>query len=750
MHIGNVRGEIMTGRDLKAILFASACAAGLPAIGPVSAHAAEAAAAPSVGQIEELVVTAQKREQSLQSVAAAVTAMGAEALQRQGVSDVTTLQFHVPSLVAGKLTGITAISIRGVGLNQFGYASQPGVAVHIDGVYQARLAAGGLGQLDLERIEVLRGPQGTLYGRNATGGAVNFISASPADHFEGSVLAGYSSFDSYHLNAVVNAPVNDKLRTRLAIDYQDREEGFEKNVRPGGSDADKGSTLSARFKVAADLTDAATVELSVYGLERRGAFPYLQLRSPPNAAAVAGNPFLAAAIVPLSPHRYSSDLTPRSKLDLYGATATVDIDLGRARLKSITAYSLYNYTDLYDSDGTNLAFTPQTDATKGYTASQEFDLSGEAGRLNWLVGAFYMDDSLKIITRYNFPLGYPASGLAPGGILELANRPYRVRSAAVFTDDTLNVTDRLRIIVGARYSEDKITSRELTTINRVQVAPGVILPTIVTCNNVQVDPTFSSFTPRLGAQYDITEDIGSYATVSRGFKDGGVNASSCNNVYQPEKITAYEAGLRMRFADRTITLNPTVFYYDYTGFQVTQIQGLSAPVVNAPKATVKGFELEAAWKPTEHLTFNATVSLLDAQYGKGFTNTDTLNKGLGVQNLAGKRLNRAPETSGSLGAEYRTSMMSFGRLSFRADIYGSSRIYFREFNTPLDSQPSYQVINLNIVWDSPDGKLTGRLFADNAGDENYLAQLGAADAFGARFSTWAPPRQIGVELKARF
>jgi iron complex outermembrane recepter protein len=173
-------------------------------------------------------------------------------------------------------------------------------------------------------------------------------------------------------------------------------------------------------------------------------------------------------------------------------------------------------------------------------------------------------------------------------------------------------------------------------------------------------------------------------------------------------------------------------------------------VINAPKASVKGFELEAAWRPTARLTFNATLSLLDAEYGKGFTNTDTLNKALGVQNLSGKRLNRAPKQSGSFGAEYRTSMMSFGQLSFRADVYASSRIYFREFNTALDSQPSYKVVNLNLIWDSPDGKLTGRLFADNVGNEDYLAQLGAADAFGARFSTWAPPRQIGAEIKARF
>jgi iron complex outermembrane receptor protein len=716
-----------------------------------TAQASPAAASGSedvVAQVEEVIVTAQKREQSLQSVAAAVSAVGAEAIQRRGITDTTNLQFFVPSLVAGKIAGVTAVSIRGVGLNQYGATSQPGVAVHIDGVYQARTLTGGLGQMDLARIEALRGPQGTLYGRNATGGAVNFVTAAPSDRFEGSVLAGYASYDEYHLNGVVNVPVNEQVRTRLVVDYVDRREGFVKNVVAGGPDADKGSAFAARFKVNADLGPTLNLDLSVFYLARDGGFPWLQLNSPPSAAAVAGNPFLAGAVVPLSPHRFSADLKPDSELDTYGGAATVSVDLGLAQLKSITAYAWYDYRAHYDADGTNLAFSPEVEIAKSTTVSQEFNLGGEAGRLDWLVGAFYMDDTLKAVYQFDFPLGYPAAGLVPGGRLTTASFPYRVKTAAVFTDNIFNVTDRFRLIAGARYSEDKVESRSSTIINGVQVAPGVVLPTLITCNNVASDPSFHSFTPRAGLQYDITSDVGSYATVSRGFKNGGVNG--CDDVYQPEKITAYETGLRMQFLDRALTVNPTIFYYDYTGFQVTQIRGLESPVINAPKATVMGFELESAWRATEHLTFNGTLTLLDAQYGNGFTNTDTLNLAAGVQNLDGKRLNRAPKRSASLGAEYRTAMTEQGRLTLRGDVYVSSRIYFREFNTALDSQAAYQVVNLNLTWDSPDERYAVRAYVNNAGDEAYLAQVGASDAYGARFSSYAPPRQVGVELRAKF
>jgi len=732
-------------------LLKSASIVAIAGLAPAVANA-QAAPPPStaggVAQVEEVIVTAQKREQSLQNVPAAVSAVGADAIQRRGITDTTNLQFFVPSLVAGKIAGVTAVSIRGVGLNQYGATSQPGVAVHIDGVYQARTLTGGLGQIDLERIEALRGPQGTLYGRNATGGAVNFVTASPTDRFEGSLLAGYADYDEYHLNGVVNVPLGDKVRTRLVVDYDDRREGFTKNVVPGGPDADKGSSLAARLKVDADLTPDLDLELTLFYLDRDGGFPWLQLNSPPSAAAIAGNPFFAGAVVPMEPHRFSADLAPQSDLKSYGAAATANWDLGFAKLKSITAYSWYDYQAHYDADGTNLAFSPEVEIAKSNTVSQEFNLGGKAGRLDWLVGAFYMDDALKAVYQFDFPIGYPSAGLAPGGRLTTASSPYRVKTAAVFTDNIFNVTDRLRLIAGARYSEDKVETRSSTVINSVQIAPGLVLPSLTTCNNVETDPSFHSFTPRAGVQYDFDADIGGYATVSRGFKNGGVNG--CSDVYQPEKITAYETGLRMRFLDRTLTINPTIFYYDYTGFQVTQIRGLSSPVVNAPKATVKGFELETAWRASEHLTFNATLTLLDAQYGRGFTNTDTLNLAAGAQDLEGKRLNRAPKTSASLGAEYRTAMTDRGRLTLRGDVYASSRIYFREFNTALDSQPAYQVVNLNLIWDSPQERYSVRVYANNAGDEAYLAQVGATDAYGARFSSYAPPRQVGVELRANF
>ncbi|MDB5422064.1 MAG: hypothetical protein JWR59_2011, partial [Brevundimonas sp.] len=256
---------------------------------------APAAAAPTSNlgptELDEVIVTAQKRSESVQQVPAAITAVGSQALQQRGVSQVSDLQFIVPSLQTGKMLGQTAVTIRGVGLNQ----GSPGVAIHVDGVYQPRPSMGDLAQVDLERVEVLRGPQGTLYGRNANGGVINFITKAPTDQFEGYVLGSYASYDETRLQAVINVPFDDRIRARLVLDRWGREDGFVKNVIPGGPDIDKGDSLSGRLRVSADLADNLTLDLGVSALHSTGPSLYFTLLTPPNAAAVALNPFLVNA-----------------------------------------------------------------------------------------------------------------------------------------------------------------------------------------------------------------------------------------------------------------------------------------------------------------------------------------------------------------------------------------------------------------------------------------------------------------------
>lgn len=201
--------------------------------------------------------------------------------------------------------------------------------------------------------------------------------------------------------------------------------------------------------------------------------------------------------------------------------------------------------------------------------------------------------------------------------------------------------------------------------------------------------------------------------------------------------------------DGRLILNATAFYYDYQDFQITQISGLSSLIVNAPEATVVGLELESAWSPDEHWTFNANAAFLKSTYGE-FRNTDSLAPALGMQDLEGNYLNYSPKASGNIGVQYATSPLSFGTLTARGELYMTSRIYLREFNLPQDSQEGYGRLNLSVMWRSLDERLSARAYVTNVTDEGYLSTMGVSDNLGARFVSWGMPRQYGVELTGRF
>ncbi|MGH7020972.1 MAG: TonB-dependent receptor, partial [Brevundimonas sp.] len=252
-----------------------------------------------------------------------------------------------------------------------------------------------------------------------------------------------------------------------------------------------------------------------------------------------------------------------------------------------------------------------------------------------------------------------------------------------------------------------------------------------------------------GAQYDLSDNANVYGTVSKGFKVGGFNPYACNNVFEPEKLTAYEIGFKTRLLDRSLTLNASAFYYDYTDLQLNQVVGLAILIKNAPAAEIKGLEVEAAWQPDDHWTFNGNISLLDATYTK-FSNVDSLAPQLGLQDVSGNSLNDAPKRSANAGVAYRTDPFSFGSLTARVDLSYRSTFYFREFNNPLDAQEAYTLVNLGLIWDSPDEKYRVRLYGNNITNEAHINRMSSTDQLGARFVNWGAPRQFGVELKANF
>lgn len=697
------------------------------------------ALAADANTIEELVVTAQKRSESLQSVPASISAVSGADISQRGFTSPAQLQFIVPSMAVGKQNGVTSITIRGIGLNQ----GSPGVAVHVDGVFQPRATMGDLPQVDMARIEVLRGPQGTTYGRNATGGVVNYLSAAPTSEMEGYVLGSYKSFDESRLQGVVNVPFGDRVRTRLVLDRTERGKGFVKNVF-NGNDGDKGNTLAGRLRIATDITSDISLDLGFNGWHQEGPDTVFTVRTlpVPGAAGVLPALLTPAAIIPARPRQFSADAPIGGSRDYGSASATLTWEAGPFEVRSVTGYQRFAETELADHDSTNIPGFQATRLRRSRSFTEELNLNYTSKRLDAVAGVFYMRDNAYDFLNELLTNSY--IGLPPNSKLDFFSFRYLTKSRAVFADGTVHVNDNLRLIGGIRWSEDKITQTQ-----RNFITPGNF-PPIITCPLQTNTVTYRSTTPRIGAQYDVSEDSNLFLTYSKGFKSGGFNQYGCKNAFRPEKVTSYEMGVKNRFFDDSVVLNLSAFYYDYTDLQLSQIVGTVNLLTNASAARIKGVELEGAWRPNSYLTLSGNAALLDATYRR-FENVDQIRPARGRQNVAGNRLSNSPKFSTNLGVAYRSDpVIADGRVTARVDLSYRTKVFFREFNLPDDTQKAYEILNVALIWDSPDEKYRVRLFVDNLTKQEYAVFITGSAPDGANIANWGTPRQAGIELRAAF
>lgn len=739
----------------------------------------EASETSGATDLAEIIVTASKRSQTLIEVPGAIGAIGGEDLQNRGFTQVTDLQLLAPSIVAGQgRSGDTAIAIRGVGLTVTG--SAPGVAIHVDGVYQPRPSMGELTQVDLERVEVLRGPQGTTYGRNANGGVVNFLTKAPTNEFGGYLLASYQNYDEYRIQGALNVPIAETVRLRVTGDRWQRGDGFSTNVVANGPELDKGDSWMVRGNLEVDLAANFTANIIGTYAQRDGTFVYFTNFDRPIGEAVRRTPALglATTLFPLEPRTVAIN-DPVGQQRRYASVAGIlNWDLGDVQIKSITAYQRFRDDFQGDFDATNLSLAVNSTRQLAKTFTQELTFAIDKGPIHAVVGGFYMRDDFTFKLDFEFPrgaslIGQTAPPAPPGAGLQQRADPYITETLAFFGDVTLDVSDTFRVIGGLRYSSDRqsITQSNYFVFPAAFVnAPpfagakvfhpdGRFTPTENGPDaffNLTNSQTFNSWTPRLGIQYDFSSDNVVYATFSKGFKVGGFNfRSGFNDRYDPEELTAYEIGSKNSFANGQFTLNAAAFYYDYKNLQVEQLVGFNFVFANAPKARIYGLELESVMRPSKNLTFNANVTLSNARFTE-FSNVDILQTPVGgplpaAQSLAGNPIQNAPDVSVNVGFDYRTEpVIAGGSLTFRGDLGYKSRIYFREFGNNADSQPAYALVNASIQWSSADERYSIRLFGRNLTGEDYRVSLAQTSFVGNRFGLWGPPRQYGVELRTKF
>lgn len=694
---------------------------------------------------DEIIVTATRRATTVQEVPASITALSSAQIENREILQAHDLVFQAPGLVMGAYGAANLPSIRGVSHENTSGTEDTSIAIYVDGVYQARPRAIDSLSMDLERIEVLRGPQGTLYGRNATGGTINFVTRGPAKDFEGSAEALFGSFERQQYRGYISGPLSENLGYRISAIYNNRPEGYTENLLAGAPDSsiEDEKSYAVRTSLEYDENDI-TLTGRVYFL-REEKSPGMQMLTPPGPG-----PFQATLLsrqFTTEPHKIYTDTNYAGVLIQGGGNIDAQ---WRATdwltLRSITAYQETDQTGVLDSDLTSGFLGQQNRRDDSVVWTQEVTANATLldDRLDVVLGAFYFHER---VSADNI-LPYPIFGLTNPGLVFRARQ--EATSYSVFGDATLQITDRFEVFGGARATWDE------KAITQFQSAG------VVTCPTQTHSDDWSDVSPRVGARYELTGNIRFHAQWQQGFKAGGFNALSCNDAYNQEEIEATEIGMKSEFLNNRLTLNLAAFHYNYSDLQKQQIVGLATRVENAASAEVDGAEVEVLATPVERFHLNFGLAWLDAKYadflacdGMAFVGNCTaasITGGTIVQrNVAGNPLPRSPEHTLNFGAEYTFILGEIGELTLRGEAYHSAEIHFREFNDPADIQEAYTLSNFYASFEPSDGRYRLAALVKNASDEDVLVSVATvpSPSFN-RNGTYMPPRTWGVSLGVRF
>lgn len=695
---------------------------------------------------EVVIVSATKRDESIQDVAASITQLGEDELIERGLNDLEGLTSQVPNLSWGRYLNSTFVTIRGVGTTVDSGIAEPAVALYVDGVFLPRSTMATVQQVDLARVEALRGPQGTLYGRNATGGALNFISQKPTKEFEAGFTATLEERSGQGLNGYISGPVTDKIALRLSGGVR-QQDGYVDVINTG--DAVGGTDLyHGRLAANIELTESATLDLSVQHEKNEDDFIWISVSTPPVGVLgfYAGFAPDQAVNFTTEPNQTYAESENEGRLETTIASATLNWDLSdNLSFRSVTGFVDHSSAASQDSDATDITFVNITDTlVTSESISQEFNLIGETGQLNWLLGAYYFEEEHNITGDAAFdtlaltlgagvpfdPSLLPLLGVPT--VFNFTNFDEATETYAVFADMTYNVTDDLRILAGARLNSEK---KEFNFF-------GAPSPS----GNIDTD----DFLPKLGLQYDVNDNVMVYGQWQKGVKSGGHQLTT-PELFGGEEVEAFEVGLKSRTSDGRLTFNTAAFLYDYADLQADiTIPPTTAKIENGD-AEIFGFEAELFYAPTENFNLNVGISHLDSEYTELFSSDQTIQPAP-VVDLAGEDIIRAPKFTLNAGAGWTIPFNNgpLGSLSLRGDVFHTDSFKLALIDRPETRQGAYTTVNLSATLTDSSGRYSLRGFVRNATDEIYLTSANYLATIGAFQSIHAQPRTAGVSLSAKF
>jgi len=757
------------------------------------AQAEDDQAAEQAGGIAEIVVTAQRRAENVQDVPIAISTFNGEYLDKANISSLQDLQGRTPGLVINSFSpGQPELAIRGVGTKEDGAGASDSTLVMVDGVYFATRTATNLDIFDLEQVEVLRGPQGTLFGKNAIAGVINYVTKKPAlGEFELKVRQTVGNFGTFDTGAGVNIPIGDTLAARLSFSRRDTD-GYVTRVDVGVpalpfglEDAENigyANRFAWRAAVKWEPSDTTSFLLSLDGAKDNFG---TDNREPVGSAGPLHNCLCASNPVAVNlaiggasgkhggVYSYAGETLGFSKRDIFGAMAQLDHDLGFATLTVLGAYRDSTFKNVLDSSG--LPPSPIVDITGahgnpnvGLTAPANvgftfdtIDIVDERGeqftgevrltspsyqRFKWVAGIFASNEDIDRTETVGFP-ALSDSSLDPH--FAAASMFFTGKSLAGYGQATFDITDTLAITGGARYSYEK---KEISVRNDNLGSPDLILlfePFPLTNG----EDSWENFSWRISGQYRPTNDVMVYATVSTGFKSGGFTGSAttaqiATTAFDPEEAINYEIGAKLDLFDRRLRLNTSAFYLDYSDLQVTRFfQPVGSPfgefiTENAANAEIKGVEVELTARPVEWLEFGGSYAYLDAKY-KDFFGTPDIS---GIGDFTDNTMRQAPENVWSAYVQLTHELPSGGMLTANVSGRYQGKVFTNADNNPLDVIESYTLGDAWVSWRSSDSQWELQAWVKNFTDEVWGTHVYTQRGNRMAFGTFGPPRQYGLTL----